>query len=110
MGRLLLSCDGGGIRGLATCQFLLRLEEAVGKPIHELFDMFAGTSVGAILVGCVAVKELTVQEAMNMYDKETVRKIFNASLLDKSVGVFQTDPKYDGVGKYKFFVYCGVIK
>ena len=44
--RRILSCDGGGIRGIVTLRVLEAFESRFG-PCYEYFDMFAGTSTGA---------------------------------------------------------------
>ena len=38
--KLVLSLDGGGVRGLATVIFLKELEKISGKKIFDLFDFF----------------------------------------------------------------------
>ena len=45
----ILSIDGGGQRGIVPAALLSRLEAETGKPITELFDVFAGTSTGSII-------------------------------------------------------------
>ncbi len=45
----ILSLRGGGIRGVATAAFLAKLEETIGCTCHEMFDLIAGTSTGAII-------------------------------------------------------------
>ncbi|MFW5947801.1 MAG: CBASS cGAMP-activated phospholipase [Gemmatimonadota bacterium] len=45
----ILSIDGGGIRGIIPGMVLAALESSAGKPVHELFDLVAGTSTGGIL-------------------------------------------------------------
>jgi uncharacterized protein len=45
----ILSLRGGGIRGVSTASFVAEMEDALGKPACELFDMIVGTSTGAIL-------------------------------------------------------------
>ncbi|MCU0447703.1 MAG: patatin-like phospholipase family protein [Microscillaceae bacterium] len=44
-----LSIDGGGIRGIIPAIFLTELEYRTKKPIHQLFNIMAGTSTGGIL-------------------------------------------------------------
>jgi predicted acylesterase/phospholipase RssA len=44
---LILSCDGGGLRGLLTAKILERLDNEV--PFIDKIDLFAGTSTGGIL-------------------------------------------------------------
>ena len=55
MKKLLLSIDGGGCRGIIPLYFLKFLEEDLvkitGKTVYETFDMFYGTSVGALIIG-----------------------------------------------------------
>ena len=46
--KLVLSLDGGGVRGLATVIFLKELEKISGKKIFDLFDFFIGTSAGGL--------------------------------------------------------------
>ena len=47
--RRILSIDGGGIRGVFPAAFLAELESKVGSPLHEYFDLIAGTSTGGII-------------------------------------------------------------
>ena len=44
---LILSCDGGGIRGLLTAKVIERLQKEV--PFLDKVDLFAGTSTGGII-------------------------------------------------------------
>mmetsp|Transcript_17871 Transcript_17871/g.15622 ORF Transcript_17871/g.15622 Transcript_17871/m.15622 type:complete len:88 (-) Transcript_17871:1101-1364(-) len=45
----LLCIDGGGIRGVIPLRILHEIEEKVGKPIHEIFDVIVGTSTGGFI-------------------------------------------------------------
>lgn len=49
-----LSIDGGGIRGIIPAVLLAAIERAAGRPIHQLFDIVAGTSTGGILACALA--------------------------------------------------------
>ena len=44
-----LAIDGGGVRGILPATVLAALEELTGRRAHELFDLVAGTSAGAML-------------------------------------------------------------
>lgn len=44
-----VAIDGGGIRGVMITQALSRLEEHLGKPVREIFQLAAGTSTGSII-------------------------------------------------------------
>jgi len=49
-----LSVDGGGYLGLATASFINETERHFGKKFHEQFDLFCGTSTGAIIALALA--------------------------------------------------------
>jgi len=63
--RRILSCDGGGIRGIITLRCLEALETRVG-PLKEFFHMFAGTSTGAVIAGALAAG-ISVKELIALY-------------------------------------------
>ena len=97
--RYVLSCDGGGIRGAATATFLEKLESEMGVNLVDQFDLFAGTSTGAIIVAGIGGKGWTAQRVAELYNYDNANKIFDKSIWDKLLGVVQTEPKYDGKGK-----------
>lgn len=45
----ILSIDGGGIRGIIPASVLAALEDRLGAPIAERFDLITGTSTGGII-------------------------------------------------------------
>lgn len=51
----ILSLIGGGIRGSFITSFLNDLEQRLGRPIAESFDLIAGTSTGAIIAASLAL-------------------------------------------------------
>src|SRR5271157_2514121 len=53
--KTILSVDGGGMKGYIPCSVLIALEAKAGKPCGEIFDMFAGTSIGGIIVCLLAL-------------------------------------------------------
>jgi len=52
--RMVLSCDGGGLRGIIIARCLERLEAIEGKPCNQIFDFMAGTSTGSVIVAALA--------------------------------------------------------
>jgi uncharacterized protein len=50
MGRInVLSIDGGGIRGIIPAVILAEIEQRLGRTLHNVFDLIAGTSTGGII-------------------------------------------------------------
>ena len=50
----ILSLIGGGIRGAFVTSYLKELEQKLGRPIAECFDLIAGTSTGGIVAAGLA--------------------------------------------------------
>src|SRR6478736_2379389 len=103
--KYLLSVDGGGIRGLIPLYFLLYLEEDLlkktGKTIFETFDMFAGTSVGSIIIGSIVYTDFKSMKDLidTLYTTENFKGIFTK--YGSPLRHFQLRPKYSGKFKSK---------
>lgn len=64
----ILSCDGGGLRGLLTAHLIKKLAEDCGNHFLDRVGLFAGTSTGGILaLGLAGGKSIT--EMINLYTK-----------------------------------------
>lgn len=61
-----IAIDGGGIRGVIVTKALSLLEEHVGKPVHDIFRLTAGTSTGSIISAGIA-SELTAAQMHQLY-------------------------------------------
>lgn len=85
----ILSIDGGGALGVIPLTVLKKIEEHMKKPIHELFDLVIGTSVGAIIGGVVSSGKLPTAD-FHKQMLEDLPKIFHRRL---RFPIFQ--PKYD---------------
>jgi len=79
--------DGGGIRGVATLEILKSLECDTQIAMHEDFDVFAGTSTGAIIAVSLAVG-IPIDEMIDYYVTMS-STVFS----DGSYSIF--NPKYD---------------
>lgn len=76
----LLSIDGGGVRGIIPATLLARISEKVNKPIHEYFDLIAGTSTGGLIALCMA-NGMCAEEVQNFY-LHKIKSIFKDTILD----------------------------
>ena len=74
----ILSIDGGGVRGIIPAVVLADIEQRTGKPISELFDMIAGTSVGGILALGLAVPKK--RESTPKYSAKELGEILKRDL------------------------------
>ena len=63
-----LCIHGGGYLGLAAAEFLRECERHFGISCHERFDLFCGTSTGAIISLALA-KGMTSEEVVSLYTK-----------------------------------------
>lgn len=100
MTKVILAITGGGIRGIAGAQFLKRLEQATNKRIYDLFDMYAGTSVGAIIVSAIAYGKYSGTQLVDeLLSPPNAQTIMHKSILDKIFGQLQLRPMYGDRGK-----------
>ncbi|MEM6654635.1 MAG: patatin-like phospholipase family protein [Planctomycetota bacterium] len=72
----ILALDGGGIRGAFQLGFLAELEEALERPLHDYFDLIAGTSTGAITASALCFGK-TAGEMIDFY-RDHGQEIFTA--------------------------------
>ena len=70
-----IAIDGGGIRGVIVTKALSILEEHLGKPVHNIFRLAAGTSTGSIISAGIA-SGLTAAQLHQLYSSlgETIFK------------------------------------
>ncbi len=72
----IFSCDGGGFRGFLTSLILERVEQDLsqqigrnGVKIGNYFDLYAGTSTGA-LISCGLAFGISAKEIKNIYEEK----------------------------------------
>ncbi len=78
--KVILSLDGGGVRGILTLQLLKYLEKVAEIPCFELFDMVAGTSTGGIIASLIANGK-TAKEIEKLYTQLSAKVFTKRSLL-----------------------------
>lgn len=67
--RWILALSGGGYRGLFTARVLEHLEREIGRPLHTVFDLIAGTSIGSILAVGLA-SEVSAEKLVKILIRE----------------------------------------
>jgi len=65
----ILALDGGGIRGAFTAAVLAEIENRLGSPIGDFFDLVAGTSTGGIIATGIAAG-LPASRIVDFYRQE----------------------------------------
>ncbi|KAF3002269.1 hypothetical protein E8E15_000535 [Penicillium rubens] len=75
---VILSLDGGGVRGLIQLGLLRALERRIGIPIASLPDLCAGTSVGALSAIDIILNQSSVTQCFNAFP-DLARDIFRRS-------------------------------
>jgi uncharacterized protein len=73
--KVILSVDGGGMRGTISIAMLAELEAMTGKPCQQLFDMVAGTSTGAIIAAALGLG-FTAQQTLDLVYLDRLPKAF----------------------------------
>lgn len=71
-----LALSGGGYRGLYSASILRQMEETLGKPLAQHFDLICGTSAGGLLALGLAA-EIPAVELQEMFEKDGP-KIFDS--------------------------------
>ena len=92
--RHVLSCDGGGIRGVFTLEVLKAVQGRLSSPLFEHTDLLVGTSTGSIIAGGLSMGK-SLDDISKLYDTKggdifytTTSQIIQT--LDGSIG-----PKYN---------------
>jgi patatin-like phospholipase/acyl hydrolase len=100
---LLLTIDGGGVKGIVPATILTQLEKDLGKPIYEMFDIIGGTSTGGIIsVGLTTPKLPSHTQAKRPRTAKEIQDIYLQNCNDILVPVqYETGPYYyaDSGGK-----------
>ncbi len=65
--KIVLSIDGGGIRGIIPAEMTMAIEKKTGKKVHELFDLIVGTSTGGIIGIMLSLGIYTASEVADLY-------------------------------------------
>jgi hypothetical protein len=75
----ILSIDGGGIKGIVPLYFLRDLEIRLNKKVYEIFDMFAGTSIGGLIALILSQKKYSAESLLKKMFGSYKNEIFKWS-------------------------------
>lgn len=101
----ILSIDSGAIKGLIPIFYLYFLEQdlktfGLYDSIFDAFDMYAGTSVGSIVIGGIVYTDLDMKDLVEqVFTKENMQTIFNSNFFFKFLNIIRDRPLYDGKSK-----------
>lgn len=98
----ILSLDGGGIRGVIPATMLAVIEQQIGVPLNQYFNLIAGTSTGSILAAGIAIG-LRPIDLLGMYQKKGSRifpykSLWSPERLGLVVQYGLSAPKYSDKG------------
>jgi len=89
----ILALSGGGYRGLYTAKILACIEEDIGHPVAQHFDLLAGTSIGGILALGLAC-ELPAAMLVNLFEQHG-----SAIFKRRAKGLFKSKYSSDGLAR-----------
>lgn len=88
-----MALSGGGYRGLYTAKVLARIEESIGHPVAQHFDLLAGTSIGGILALGLAC-ELPAAKLVDLFEQHG-----SVIFKKRAWGYFKSKYSSDGLAK-----------
>ncbi len=91
--------DGGGVRTIAALVFLKKLEAESGKKTSDIFDMFIGTSAGALNAACFAFGGFSADKVKKYWSKNYTDRIMKSSFFWDKASLVQARPRYENEGK-----------
>src|SRR5438105_8951744 len=91
-----LALDGGGVRGIFTAALLAGLEEDIGSPIIEHFDLVTGTSTGGIVALALGAG-LTPRQILEFYVDERAAIFAGVPVLTGLRRLFRAKYRPDGL-------------
>ena len=95
----IISFDGGGVRAIAGIIFLNKFENATGKKVSDVFDMFIGTSAGSLNAACFASESMDAQDINKYWSEEYLNKIMETSFFWDKASLIQARPRYESKGR-----------
>lgn len=91
-----LALSGGGYRSFFTATVLQQLEETLGRPIAEQFDLICGTSAGGLLALGLAA-EIPAAELRELFQQQGNRIFNSQNLMRRTIGKWFS-AKHSGTG------------
>lgn len=110
---IILTIDGGGIKGIIPSYFLKHIEEQTNKKCYELFDIIGGTSTGGIIATALTSPlksggiPYTADEILNIYT-ENGAEIFVKQGIGLYHAKYYSNHKGKGIEPYLHSIFQNV--
>ena len=91
-----LALDGGGVRGIFTAALLAGLEEDIGSPVVDHFDLVVGTSTGGIIALALGAG-LAPRQILEIYVEEREAIFAGAPVVTGLRRLFRAKYRPDGL-------------
>lgn len=109
---IILTVDGGGIKGVIPARFIQHIESKLKKPSYQLFDIIGGTSTGGIISAALTTPEkstgrpYTAEQIVNIYQRDG-HKIFLAQdcKIEQCATYYANNGKGGGIEPYMQSMY-----
>lgn len=89
----ILSISGGGVRGLIPLYTLRKIEQKYNKPIAHIFDYYAGSSIGTVIISSLLITDdginpkHTCSELYGMIE-DLCKKIFSSTFMYRVTSIW----------------------
>jgi len=99
----ILCIDAGAIRGIAVCSYLYNLDIFLhenGSSLFDYFDMFVGSSIGALIISAIVYEKMSGKELLyELFSDENIHTILSGSQSEQDVRLLEQLSKYPSTGK-----------
>lgn len=105
-GLRILSIDGGGSKGVIALEILKELENTLGKPLHEAFDIICGTSCGGLVGAFLALEKARVSDIQTLFELMMARIFMRDSYRVTGTRLIMRQAYYDETVLYESLRKC----
>ena len=99
-----LVTDAAGVHAAAVVRALVDLEDDLGVPLPNRFDLFAGNGFGGVVAAALASNQFTARTMQaKLFNKAVLAHVLETSPWRRTRGIVQDTPLASGIAKRDFF-------